>query len=168
MILKAQYDSSLKPHARHKVGGIIYLGNKEAPPEEIGNITEVVSKVPPNAVASIAEGEYAAGFMIGQKAIHHRNILEALGYLQPPTTLFGDNTTAIGIANDTMKQKHSKAFDKALHWNRDQVRIGILKNVHIDTLKNTSDYNTKAHGPAEHRRQVVNLVKFPEHQTKHW
>jgi len=67
-----------------------------------------------------------------------------------------------------MKQKHSKAFDKALHWNRDQVRQGILKNVHIDSLNNTSDYYTKAHGTAEHRRQVVNLVKFPQQQTKHW
>ena len=168
MILKAQYDSSLKPHARHKVGGIIYLGNNDDSPENIGNITEVVSKTPPNAVASIAEGEYAAGFMIGQKVIHHRYINEALGYPQPPTTLFGDNTTAIGIANDTMKQKHSKAFDKALHWNRDQVRQGILNNVHIDTSNNTSDYFTKAHGTAEHRRQVVNLVKFPQQQTKHW
>jgi len=67
-----------------------------------------------------------------------------------------------------MKQKHSKAFDKALHWNRDQVRQGILNNVHIDTSNNTSDYYTKAHGTAEHRRQVVNLVKFPQQQTKHW
>jgi hypothetical protein len=36
--------------------------------------------------------------------------LEELGHLQPTTPLKTDNTTANGIANDTVKQKRSKAM----------------------------------------------------------
>jgi hypothetical protein len=103
MILKVHYDSSLKAHARHKAGVVLYLSNKNTAPEEIGNITEVISKKPTGVVASISEGEYCTAFIGGQAAIHHRNILDAINYPQPPTEFFGDNTTAIGIANDKMK-----------------------------------------------------------------
>ena len=47
MILKIHYDSSLKPYARHKVGTVFHLSDKDAAPEVIGNITEVVSKKTP-------------------------------------------------------------------------------------------------------------------------
>ena len=74
---------------------------------------------------SIAEGEYCTQVIAGQMVIHHRNILEAIGYPQPPTEFFDDNTTAIGIANYKMKPKKSKAFDKSYHWFRGQVRQGV-------------------------------------------
>ena len=74
---------------------------------------------------SIAEGEYCTQVIAGQMVIHHRNILETIGYPQPPTEFFDDNTTAIGIANDKMKPKKSKAFDKSYHWFRGKVRQGV-------------------------------------------
>jgi hypothetical protein len=42
--------------------------------------------------------------------------LEEFGHPQPPTPLKTDNTTAEGIANDTVKQKHSKAMDMRYNW----------------------------------------------------
>ena len=131
MILRVHYDSFLKPHARHKAGVVLFLSDKNAAPEVIGNITEVVSKKTPNEVASIAEGEYCTQFIAGRIAIHHRNILETIGYPQLPTEFFCDNTTAIGIANDSVKPKKSKAFDKSYHWFRGQVRQGIFISKHI-------------------------------------
>ena len=161
MILKIHYDSSLKPHARHKAGVVLYLSDKNAAPENIGNITEVVSKKPINEVASIAEGEYCTQFIAGQIAIHHRNILEAIGYSQPPTMFYGDNTTAIGIANDSVKPKKSKAFDKSYHWFRGQVRQGIFISKHISSELNVADYFTKPLQKADHKRQVIKLVTYP-------
>ena len=161
MILRVHYDSSLKPHARHKAGVVLYLSNKNAAPEDIGNITEVISKKPTGEVASIAEGEYCTQFLAGQVAIHHRNILEAINYPQPPTEFFGDNTTAIGIANDKMKPKKSKAFDKSYHWFRGQVRQGIFISKHIPSQLNVADYFTKALQKAEHKRQVINIITYP-------
>ena len=103
MILRCHYDSSLRPHGRHKAGGVIYHANASDPPEKIGNIVDIICKTPPNAVASIAEGEYCSQLINGQTAYWHRVILEQMGYKQPPTVLYGDNTTAVGIANDSTK-----------------------------------------------------------------
>ena len=43
------------------------------------------------------------------------NTLNDLGHPQPPTTLVADNSTASGIANDTVKQRRSKAVDMRCH-----------------------------------------------------
>ncbi len=45
-----------------------------------------------------------------------------LRYPQPPTTILCDNITAIGLANDNIKMKRSKAIDMRFHWIRDRVR----------------------------------------------
>ena len=86
MILRAMYDSALRLHGKHKAGAILYHANKDDPPESIGNIIEVLCKLPPNVVASIAEGEYCSQFLTGQTAYWHRVILEQMGYPQPPNT----------------------------------------------------------------------------------
>jgi hypothetical protein len=161
MIVEAQYDSALRPHGKHKAGGVVYHGNKDDPPEKIGNITEVICKLPTNVVASIAEGEYCSEFITGQKAYWHRVINERMGYPQPPTVLYGDNTTAIGIATDSIKMKMSKAMDKDYHWIRDRTRKGDFLPKHIRTELNSSDYLTKNLSVKEHNRQVKNYVKFP-------
>jgi len=161
MILRVHYDSSLKEHARHKSGFIIYHSDKDAPPESIGNIVEVSSTLETNAVASIAEGEYCAQFKAGQKAYHHGVMLEAMGYPQPAIQFFGDNTTAIGIANDSVKIKKAKAVDKAYHWFRDKVRQGEFISTHIPSHLNAADYMTKPLPAAEHNRQAARIVRFP-------
>ena len=161
MVLRCHYDSSLRPHGRHKAGGVIYHANSSDPPESIGNITEVICKLPTNCVASIAEGEYCAQFINGQAAYWHRVINEQMGYPQPTTKFYGDNTTAIGIANDDIKIKRSKGFDKAYHWFRDRARLQEFEAIHIASLLNGSDYQTKSLTTPEHKRQVTNYVKFP-------
>ena len=139
MILKAMYDSALRPHGKHRVGAMLYHSNKDDPPEKIGNILEVICKLPPDAVASIAEGEYCSEFLIGQTAYWHRVINERMGYPQPPTILYGDNTTAIGITTDSIKIKKSKAIDKNLHWIMNKTRLGEFILIHIPTEKNSAD-----------------------------
>jgi hypothetical protein len=47
----------------------------------------------------------------GKDACPIQMCLEEFGHPQPPTPLKTDNTTAEGIANDTVKQKRSKAMD---------------------------------------------------------
>jgi hypothetical protein len=62
-------------------------------------------------LSSAAEAELAALFHNGKEAYAIRNILHELGHPQPPTPIATDNSTASGIANDTVKQKRSKAMD---------------------------------------------------------
>ena len=166
MILRAMYDSALRPHGKHKMGSIIYHSCEDDAPEIIGNIIEVLCKLPSNVVASIAEGEYCSQFITGQTAYWHRIILERMGYPQPPTILYGDNTTAIGIANDSLKVKKSKAIDTKLHWIRDRTRLGEFIPTHISTENNAADYQTKSLSTKEHTRQVKNYVKYPPPDPK--
>ena len=61
-----------------------------------------------------------------------------------------DNTTAEGLANNTVKQKRSKAIDMLFYWIRDRVRQG---QYHVHWRKaefNRADYFTKHHSPKHH------------------
>ena len=53
-----------------------------------------------------------------------REALQNMGHPQPPTPIQTDNTTAIGISTDSVKQKRSKAMDMRFYWTRDRVRQG--------------------------------------------
>jgi hypothetical protein len=75
-------------------------------------------------VSSAAEAEIGGLFYNGTDACPIRMCLEELGHPKPPTPLKTDNTTPKGIANDTVKQKHSKAMDMRYYWIRDHVRQG--------------------------------------------
>ncbi len=84
-----------------------------------------------------------------------------MGYPQPSTILYGDNTTAIGIANDSIKVKKSKAVDNKMHWIQDRTRLKDFLPTHIATDLNSADYQTKNLSVKEHNRQVKNYIKFP-------
>jgi hypothetical protein len=56
-------------------------------------------------VSSAAKAELAALFHNGKEACPLRITLEELGHPQPATPIQTDNSTAYGIANDTVKQK---------------------------------------------------------------
>ena len=43
-------------------------------------------------------------------------MLRALGHTQPATPMQVDNSNAVGFANDTIKQKRSKAIDMRFYW----------------------------------------------------
>ena len=66
-----------------------------------------------------------------------------MGYPQEPTIIMCDNTSAIGIATDSIKQKRSKAIDMRFHWIRDRVRQGQFIIAYIPTQQNLADYFTK-------------------------
>ncbi len=66
-----------------------------------------------------------------------------MGYPQEPTILMCDNTSAIGIATDSIKQKRSKAVDMRFHWIRDRVRQNQFIIAYIPTQQNLADYFTK-------------------------
>ena len=71
--------------------------------------------------------------------------------------------TAAGIANDTVKQRRSKAIDMRFCWIRDRVRQGQFK-IHWKRGKdNRADHFTKHH-PASHHREM-RPIHFHEQQA---
>jgi hypothetical protein len=141
-----------RSHARSVVGGYFFLGN-ENKSLHLNGATHVFSSIIPCTVSSAGEAEYAALFA-GAGARHAaslRNILEDLGYPQPPTIIMCDNTCAIGIATDSIKQKRSKAIDMRFHWVHDRVRQGQFTISYIKSADNIADYFTKNLDPIKHK-----------------
>ena len=76
--------------------------------------------------ASAAETELGSLFRSGKEAVPITHTLEVLKHPQPKegVRIVTDNSTAAGIANDTVKQKRSKAFDMRYYWIRDRAAQG--------------------------------------------
>jgi hypothetical protein len=110
-----------------RVGLVSYLGDATT----INGPISCASKMINCVLASVAEAEIAGGFQVAQAAVHLRNILNELGYPQPPTLIRMDNTVAIGIAMDTINTKRSKSIDMRFYWLRDCIRQGQFKAAHI-------------------------------------
>ncbi len=119
-----------------------FLGNSNQS-LHINGATYVFSSIIPCIVSSAGEAEYAALFAGAQHAASLRTILSDLGYPQPPTIIMCDNTCAIGIATDSIKQKRSKAIDMRFHWVRDRVRQGQFTISYIKSAYNIADFFTK-------------------------
>ena len=149
MQLCVQSDASYHSEtgARSRAGGIIYFGCTAD--GTINGAIDYISTVIPTICASAAEAEYAALFIVGREATAARHILADLGHPQNTTTIVCDNQCAVGIANDEVKQKRSKAIDMRYHWIRDQVRQGKFTIKWEKGSENLADYFTKAH-PVAH------------------
>jgi hypothetical protein len=143
--------------ARSRAGGILFLGtNTEAP--YINGAIEHMSCMIPCTVASAAEAEYAALFLVAQVAEGFRNTLHDLGYPQSPTPIICDNACAVAITNNTVKQKRSKAIDMRFHWVRDRVQQGHFIVSWRPGTENLADFFTKAHSVKHHMAMRILYV----------
>mmetsp|Transcript_23147 Transcript_23147/g.33167 ORF Transcript_23147/g.33167 Transcript_23147/m.33167 type:complete len:88 (+) Transcript_23147:341-604(+) len=62
-------------------------------------------------LSSATKAELAVLFHNGKEAYPMQIALKEMGHPQPPTPIATDNTIAVGITNDNVKQKRSKAID---------------------------------------------------------
>jgi hypothetical protein len=117
MILHIHSDASYLSvsHARSRLGGLFFLGNKNPEQDTLNGSIINVASVIKDVVASTAESEAGACFLNAQSVAPLRVTLTKLGHIQPTTPLQTDNSTAFGIVNETIKQKRSKSMDMRYH-----------------------------------------------------
>ena len=142
------------PKARSRAGGHFFLSNhpnKQGLQQTNGPI-HVISKIIKLVMASAAEAEIGASFIAAQESIPIINCLEELGHKQPPTPIQVDNTTAVGFANKTIKQKRSKAIDMRFYWLQDRCDEQQIKIYWAPGVHNLGDYHTKHHPPSHHKK----------------
>ena len=141
-------------NARSRAGGIQFLSANGDPLIAPRNgAIDVISSIIPTVVSAASEAEIAGLFINGQSAVAARNTLADLGYPQRATPMITDNTTAYGIANNTVRLKRSKAIDMRYHWVRDRVQSGDYAVTWAPGKDNDGDFFTKIH-PANHYRAV--------------
>ena len=145
-----------EPEARSRAGGFYFLDGKDRPDDKnykpkLNGPIYVLSKIICNVMASAAEAEMGGLFMNGQEGTVLRTTLEEMRWKQHgPTPMQTDNSTASGIANDTVKAKRSKAMDMRFHWIKDRVRQGQFRVHWAPGEENLADYPTKHHPPSHH------------------
>jgi hypothetical protein len=136
MVLHVESDASYLslPKATSRVAGYHYLSSKPTTPGKapandepmppINGAINVLCNILRVVVSSAAEAEMAGLFHNAKEAVALRIALIEMGHPQPPTPIVTDNSTAAGIANDTVKQKQSKSMDMRFYWMRDRTTQG--------------------------------------------
>ena len=122
MILKFHSDSSYlnAVGARCRQGSHLYLGNKSEPyiiNDAVLNLAAIMKMV----LSSTAEAEFGALFHNTREVTPLRTTLAELRHPQPPMPILVDSFTAVGLANDTITQRRSRAIDMRFYWIRDRV-----------------------------------------------
>ena len=115
MVLNIHSDASYlsEPRARSRLAGYFFLGSKPRKGEPIkmnGNIF-VSCGILKIVVTSAAEAELGALFLNLKEGKTLRLTLMELGHVQPPTPVHCDNSTATGIANDSVKKQRSQSMN---------------------------------------------------------
>jgi hypothetical protein len=173
MILHVESDASYlsERNARSRVAGYYYLSNStnnntvfedESYVAMPNGPVHVLCQIMREVLSSAAEAELAGLFHNAKETCPMQITLEELGHPQPPTPLQTDNSTACGIANDTVKQRRSKAIDMRFYWIRDRVRQGQFFIYWRKGSINLADYFTKHHAPSHHIAQRSTILHVPE------
>ena len=152
MILKLHSDSSYlnAVGARSRQGGHLYLGNKSDP--DILNVVVLnLAAIMKMVLSSTAKAEFGALFHNTKEATPLHTTLEELGHPQPPMPVLVDNSTAVGLANDTVTQGRSRAIDMHFYWIHDRVNQQQYHVYWAPAHQNLVDYFIKHHTPSHHR-----------------
>jgi len=153
MHLKIHSDAGYnnESQGRSRAGGHFFLGNAETkPPVKNGAILNPTSIIG-HVASSAAEAETAATFINCKEAVTIRTTLEELGWPQPPTPVTLDNTTTLGIVNDTIKQQRTRAMDMRYYWLQDRAAQQQFRFHWRPSAANMADYFTKHHPPSHHQ-----------------
>jgi hypothetical protein len=113
MVLAIESDASYLSFvkARSRAAGYFFLTNtrqKPTDPFQPNGAVHVLCHIMREVLSSAAEAELGALFLIGKKACSLRHALTEMGHPQPATPMATDNSTAGGIATDTVKQNGRK------------------------------------------------------------
>jgi hypothetical protein len=168
MVLHADSDGSHLscPKARSRGAGYFYLSDfPQASPQPtdpsptLNGAVFIACNIMREVLSSAAETELGSLYNNAKEACPIRIALEELGHPQPPTILVTDNSTAAGIANDSVKQKRSKAMDMRFYWLRDRVSQQQFRVCWKKGALNLADYFTKHH-PASHHQQIRSVYLY--------
>jgi hypothetical protein len=115
MVLNVHSDASYlsAPNACSLADGYFFLGSipHDGSPIQINGAVQVTCTILKLVAASAAEAELGAIFLDAQAAKVIHLVIEELGHPQPPTPIHIDNTTTMGIVNNTIKQQQSRAME---------------------------------------------------------
>ena len=160
MILNVHSDASYLsvPNARSRAAGIFFLGSRPQADKPIllNGIIHVLCTILRFVAASAAEAELGALFLNAKEAKVMRLTLEELGHPQPPTPIHVDNSTTVGIVNNTIKRQKSRSMEMRYFWLLDGKVQKLFSFQYHPGFENLADYPSKSH-PGTHHQAVRNF-----------
>jgi hypothetical protein len=78
------------------------------------NIAQLIKTV----MSSAAKAELGALYINARKAVLQCQTLAEMGHKQPPTPMQTNNSTALGVVNNNIQPRCTKAMDMRFHWLR--------------------------------------------------
>ena len=102
-------------------------------------------------MSAASEAEATALFTNIKEGVIQCIVLEEMQWPQPPTPITVDNSTAAGLALDTIKANKSQAMGMRLHWIQDRAQQHQFLVTWAPGKLNKADYFTKLHAPIHHR-----------------
>ena len=165
MVLNIHSDASYlsAPKARSRAGGFFFLGSvpKDGNPISLNGAVHITCTILKLVAASAAEAELGALFLNAQEAKVLRLMLNELGHHQPKIPIHIDNTTAVGICNNTIKRQRSRAMEMRYWWLVDSDAQDIFEFHYHPGLENLGDYPSKHHPAHVHQH----VRPFYVHET---
>jgi hypothetical protein len=168
MILNVHSNASYlsAPFARSRAGVYFFLGSLPVNSDPINfngaiHITCTILKL---VAASAAEAELGALFLNAQEAKVLSLTLLELGHPQPSTPIPIDNTTTLGIINNTIKHQHSSAMEMRYFWLLNGKTQHYFKFYYQPGQENLGNYPSKHHTADIHqhvRPYYVHTDKSP-------
>ena len=148
---------------RSRAGGYFFLGSVPKNSQDIqlnGNI-HITCAILKLVALSLAKAELGALFLNAQEARIIRLTFLELGHPQPPTPVHVDNTTAVGIVNNTIKSQQSRATKMGHFWLLNQKNNRYFKVWYKQGAENMGDYPFKAHTGAIHQHVRPYYLQMP-------
>jgi hypothetical protein len=109
MILNVHSDALYlsAPKARSCAGGYFFLGSipQDGNPIKLNGAIHITCTILKLVAAFAAKAKVGALFLNAQEAKVFQLVLAELGHPQPPTSIHIDNTTTVGIVNNTIKRQ---------------------------------------------------------------
>jgi len=120
MVLNVHSDASYlsAADAKSRAAGFFFLGSIpiNSKPIKLNGAIHVLCTILKFVAASAAEAELGALFLNAKEAKVMRLTLEELGHPQPPTPIHIDNSTTVGIVNNTVKRQKSCSMEMRYFW----------------------------------------------------
>jgi hypothetical protein len=151
MVLVVHSDVSYlrEPKARSQAGGHFFLSSDTENPINNGAILNIAQLIK-SVMSSAAEAELGALYINARKAVPQCQTLAEMGHKQPPTPMQTDNSTALGVVNNNIQPRRTKAMDMQFHWLRCHKSQQQFRFFWHPGTTNRADYWTKHHCAAHH------------------
>eukprot|EP00804_Cyclotella_cryptica_P009080 CCRYP_003165-RA/>CCRYP_003165-RA protein AED:0.11 eAED:0.04 QI:0/-1/0/1/-1/1/1/0/287 len=135
-----------------RAGGHFFLFKNDHYPNNNGAIL-TIAQIIKAVMFSAAEAKLSALCINSRKVNPLRHLLIEMGQPQLPTPIQIDDSTALGVVNNTIQPKRTNAMDMRFHWFYCHINQKHFRPYWRTGATNLADYVTKHH-PAIHHQAV--------------